>query len=81
MSNFPVWFKRAYTITFTAVLAAAAGCTVGPKYKQPTYPTPPAFRGADDAAVISDAQGSLGDQQWAQVWARSVARAASVCLR
>ena len=50
------------------LLAAAAGCTVGPKYKQPTYPTPPAFRGADDAAVISDAQGSLGDEQWAQVF-------------
>ena len=34
----------------------------------PRYPTPPAFRGADDAAVISDAQGSLGDEQWAQVF-------------
>ena len=69
MSNSPVWFKRAYTIIFTALLLAAAiGCTVGPKYKQPTYPTPPAFRGADDAAVISDAQGSLGDEQWAQVF-------------
>src|SRR6202046_1339922 len=69
MNNSPVWFKRAYTITFAALLlAAAAGCTVGPKYKQPAYPTPPAFRGADDAAVISQAQGSLGDEQWAQVF-------------
>src|SRR5580698_668050 len=69
MSKSPVWFQRAYTFIFTAVLlAAAAGCTVGPKYKQPTYPTPPAFRGADDAAVISDAKGSLGDEQWAQVF-------------
>jgi multidrug efflux system outer membrane protein len=69
MSNSPVWFKRAYTIIFAAaLLAAAAGCTVGPKYKQPAYPTPPAFRGADDAAVISDAKGSLGDEQWAQVF-------------
>ena len=69
MSNSPVWFKRAYAVIFTAVLlAAAAGCTVGPKYKRPAYPTPPAFRGADDAAVISDAQGSLGDEQWAQVF-------------
>jgi outer membrane protein, multidrug efflux system len=65
----PVCFKRAYAIVFAAVLlAAAAGCTVGPKYKRPDYPTPPAFRGADDAAVISDAQASLGDQQWAQVF-------------
>jgi multidrug efflux system outer membrane protein len=69
MSNLPVWLRRAYTIAFAVVLlAAAAGCTVGPKYKQPAYPTPPAFRGTDDAAVISDAQGSLGDQQWAQVF-------------
>jgi outer membrane protein, multidrug efflux system len=69
MNNSPVWFKRAYTVIFTAVLlAAASGCTVGPKYKRPAYPAPPAFRGADDAAVISDAQGSLGDEQWAQVF-------------
>ena len=69
MSNSPVWWKRAYAILFAAVLlAAAVGCTVGPKYKQPAYPTPPAFRGADDAAVISEAQGSLGDEQWAQVF-------------
>jgi outer membrane protein, multidrug efflux system len=69
MSNTPVWFKRVFAITFTVVLLAfAAGCTVGPKYTRPAVPTPPAFRGADDAAVISDAQGSLGDEQWAQVF-------------
>ena len=69
MNNTPVWFKRVFAITFTVVLLAfAAGCTVGPKYTRPAVPTPPAFRGADDAAVISDAQGSLGDEQWAQVF-------------
>jgi multidrug efflux system outer membrane protein len=69
MSNSSVCFKRIYAAVFTAVLlAAAAGCTVGPKYSRPAYPTPPAFRGADDASVISEAQGSLGDQQWAQVF-------------
>ena len=69
MNNSPVWFKRVFAITFAVVLlAAAVGCTVGPKYKQPAYPTPPAFRGADDAAIISDAKGSLGDEQWAQVF-------------
>jgi outer membrane protein, multidrug efflux system len=69
MNSSPVWFKRVFAITFTVVLLAfAAGCTVGPKYTRPAVPTPPAFRGADDAAVISDAQGSLGDQQWAQVF-------------
>ena len=69
MNNSPVWFKRVFAVTFTVVLLAfAAGCTVGPKYTRPAVPTPPAFRGADDAAVISDAQGSLGDEQWAQVF-------------
>jgi multidrug efflux system outer membrane protein len=58
MNNSPVWLKRAYAIFFAAVLlAAAVGCTVGPKYQRPAYPAPPAFRGADDAAVISEAQG------------------------
>ena len=69
MNNSLVWWKRAHGIfVASALLAVAAGCTVGPKYKQPAYPTPPAFRGADDAAVISEAQGSLGDEQWAQVF-------------
>jgi multidrug efflux system outer membrane protein len=45
-----------------------AGCNVGPKYTKPNYPAPPAFRGGDDAAVSSDAQNSLGDQQWSQVF-------------
>jgi len=53
-----------------ATLAAVflAGCNVGPKYTKPSYPAPPAFRGADDAAASSDAANSLGDQQWAQVF-------------
>jgi len=45
-----------------------AGCNVGPKYTKPNYPAPPTFRGADDAAVSSDVQNSLGDQQWPQVF-------------
>ena len=45
-----------------------AGCNVGPKYTKPNYPAPPAFRGADDAGVSSNAQQSLGDQQWSQVF-------------
>src|ERR1700761_5434326 len=69
MNTSPLWFKRAYCTAFAIfLLAALAGCTVGPKYKRPDVPAPPAFRGADDASVTSDAQGSLGDQQWAQVF-------------
>jgi len=54
------------TAAFMAIFLV--GCNVGPKYTRPNYPAPPAFRGADDAAVSSDAQNSLGDQQWSQVF-------------
>jgi multidrug efflux system outer membrane protein len=49
------------------VAVLLAGCTVGPKYVRPNYTAPPAYRGADDAAV-SDAGQSLGDEQWAAVY-------------
>jgi multidrug efflux system outer membrane protein len=45
-----------------------AGCNVGPKYVRPQVTAPPVYRGADEAAVSSDAQNSLGDQQWATVF-------------
>jgi multidrug efflux system outer membrane protein len=45
-----------------------AGCNVGPKYVRPNYTAPPAFRGADEAAVKSEAANSLGDEQWAAVY-------------
>jgi multidrug efflux system outer membrane protein len=52
-----------------AVLAVLlAGCNVGPKYIKPNVPAPPTFRGADDTAVSSGAQNSLGDQQWSKVF-------------
>jgi multidrug efflux system outer membrane protein len=58
--------QRIATLTlFTALLA---GCNVGPKYAKPNYPAPPAFRGADDASISSDAKNSLGDQQWSLVF-------------
>ncbi len=69
MKHSLVWIKRASTV-FTAALLAGllAGCNVGPRYKRPAYPAPPAFRGADDAAIVSEAQNSLGDQQWSEVF-------------
>jgi multidrug efflux system outer membrane protein len=57
--------------SLTLVLLATsflAGCTVGPKYVRPNYTAPPAFRGADDAAVSSDPKQSLGDEQWSAVY-------------
>jgi multidrug efflux system outer membrane protein len=51
-----------------AAVGLLAGCNVGPKYTRPNYTAPPAFRGADEAAVSSDAKSSIGDQQWASVY-------------
>jgi outer membrane protein, multidrug efflux system len=61
--------KTIYAVTLGAILLAGiAGCKVGPNYKRPAYPTPPALRGADEKPTTSDAQNSLGDQQWSQVF-------------
>jgi outer membrane protein, multidrug efflux system len=65
MKTFPTVLKGVYA---GIVVAGIAGCTVGPKYKRPDYPAPPAFRGADDASITSDAQKSLGDEEWVQVF-------------
>jgi len=63
------WLKSVSTVAASSVLLMAiAGCNVGPRYSRPAYPSPPAFRGADEAAVESDAQNSLGDEQWSQVF-------------
>ncbi len=54
-----------------ATAAAAffvAGCNVGPKYVRPQVTAPPAYRGADEAAVSSDVKDSLGDRQWSAVF-------------
>lgn len=45
-----------------------SGCNVGPKYVRPQVTAPPVYRGADEAAVSSEAQNSLGDQQWTAVF-------------
>jgi multidrug efflux system outer membrane protein len=45
-----------------------AGCNVGPKYVRPNVTAPPAFRGADDATITSDAKNSFGDEQWVAVY-------------
>jgi outer membrane protein, multidrug efflux system len=61
--------KRFISIAGVAAgLLVSASCTVGPNYSRPQVPTAPAYRGPDGAATSSDAQGSLGDQQWSQVF-------------
>ena len=52
-----------------AAIVVIAECNVGPRYNRPTVSTPPAFRGADDASVVSDAQNSVADQQWSEFFA------------
>ncbi len=64
--------KRIQQISRVGLLAVAmnllAGCTVGPKYVRPNYTAPPAFRGADNAAISSGAKESFGDEEWAAVY-------------
>jgi multidrug efflux system outer membrane protein len=56
-------------LSIVAVAAGLlAGCNLGPKYVRPNVTAPPAFRGADDAAVATDGKNSFGDEQWAAVY-------------
>ena len=66
MKTYLIWLMRLPVIAVAALVIA--GCNVGPRYNRPTVSTPPAFRGADDASVISDAQNSIADQQWSEVF-------------
>jgi len=52
----------------TSSLSFLVGCNVGPRYVRPNITAPPAYRGADEAAVASDVKNSLGDEQWAAVY-------------
>ena len=55
-------------ISFGSLLILMAGCRVGPKYVRPPVTAPEVYRGADESAVSSAGQESLGDQKWAQVF-------------
>ena len=52
----------------TLMLFLLAACNVGPKYVRPNVTAPPTYRGADNSAIASDAQKSLGDEEWAAVY-------------
>jgi outer membrane protein, multidrug efflux system len=66
MKTFLVWLMRSFAIAVATLVIA--GCNVGPRYNRPAVSTPPAFRGADDASIVSDAQNSVADQQWSEVF-------------
>ncbi len=68
MTRFPVARTLAPLSAALVSLWLLAGCKVGPNYARPQMTAPPAFRGADEAAVSSDAKSSLGDEQWSAVY-------------
>ncbi|AEU38022.1 efflux transporter outer membrane subunit [Granulicella mallensis] len=70
MTNTPLaWLNRATSIiAIGSIAVASVGCNVGPKYKRPVYPAPPAFQGADGILVDGDSQTSIGDRQWTEVF-------------
>jgi len=53
---------------FSVCMAILEGCTVGPNYVRPNSLAPPAFLGADDMPVVSDAKTSLADEEWSKVY-------------
>jgi multidrug efflux system outer membrane protein len=57
--------SRSIVLTLMAILMA--GCTVGPKYRRPSVPTPDVFRGAPAPPSTPDLA-SLGDLKWFEVF-------------
>jgi multidrug efflux system outer membrane protein len=51
-----------------ALLVVATGCVVGPNYKRPVTSEPDAFRDAPPLAAGADANGSVADQAWWQIF-------------
>ena len=69
MRNQTEWRKCASSLLLGCIsVFSLAGCSVGPNYKRPSVPAPPAFRGPDEAQIKSEQQNSLGDQKWAEVY-------------
>lgn len=62
------WMRGSLVLASALCVLSLPGCNVGPKYVRPQITAPPAYRGAGDTAVASDAKNSLGDQQWADVF-------------
>ncbi|HWT66535.1 MAG TPA: TolC family protein, partial [Terracidiphilus sp.] len=55
-------------LAVTVAALSVAGCNLGPKYVRPQITAPPAYRGADEAAIASNTSDSLGDEQWSAVF-------------
>ncbi len=47
-----------------ALASICSGCAVGPNYKRPNVPVPPAYRGTASGEVVNAQAASFGDQKW-----------------
>src|SRR6185369_6156307 len=54
--------KKIFSIIF--LVALCSGCVVGPKYKKPSLPAPPEYRGASPAQTGQSEAASFGTQKW-----------------
>lgn len=51
-------------VLLTASILSLAGCAVGPKYKTPAVPTPPAYKEAGDWKTAQPSDQNLGGNWW-----------------
>jgi len=68
MIRFPLSMRPSLFCAVLFGFVLLSGCKVGPNYQRPQLTAPPAFRGADEAAVSSESKNSLGDEQWTAVY-------------
>lgn len=71
--------ETAKFLVVTAALLSIVGCRVGPNYKRPAVPTPPEYRGVEDAKTTGSAVQAIpssavqpipiGDQKWWEIFA------------
>jgi multidrug efflux system outer membrane protein len=54
--------KGVFVIGFLSVLCS--GCAVGPNYKKPEVPVPPAYRGVSAEQAAKAEAASFGDEKW-----------------
>jgi multidrug efflux system outer membrane protein len=60
--------KSSRSVVWFLMAILMAGCTVGPKYRRPSVPTPDVFRGAPAPASTAPDPASLGDLKWFEVF-------------
>ena len=53
-----------YSVLALAAIVELTGCAVGPKYQQPTVPTPPAYKEIGDWKTAQPSDQNLGGNWW-----------------